>query len=94
MVPWTEMEASALRSEIFLFLLHRTGLLPRAHEGLYPRIPHEWTANRMYSAALMFGDINHQMVDFNLQLVRKVKIPMTNIPGISNPSIDIPMNYG
>ena len=68
------MEALALRSEIFLFLLHRTGLLPRAHEGLYPRIPHEWTADRIYSAALLFGTIHQDKVDFDLTEVKHIKV--------------------
>lgn len=76
-VPWTEMEASALRSDIFLILLHRLGLLPPAPQtGLYPRIPREWSSDTLYSVALSFGPVEQQNVDFDLALVSKVELPI------------------
>ena len=87
MVPWTEVEATALRSELFLFLLHRMGLLPPApHNALYPRIPHEWSADALYSVALFLGPVNQQNVDFDLTRVNKVDLP------IPNASVDMPMD--
>lgn len=76
-IPWTEVEASALRSDLFLFLLHRLGLLPPIpHAGLYPRIPPEWSTDTIYSVALSFGPIDQQKVDFDLSLVSKVELPI------------------
>lgn len=87
MVPWTEVEAAALRSELFLFLLHRMGLLPPApHSALYPRIPREWSADALYSVALFFGPVDQQKVDFDLTRVNKVELP------IPNASVDMPMD--
>jgi len=78
-IPWTEIEASALRSDLFLFLLHRLGLLPPVpHAGLYPRIPSEWSTDTIYSVALSFGPIDQQKVDFDLSLVNKVELPIPN----------------
>ncbi|XP_046461857.1 protein timeless-like isoform X1 [Daphnia pulex] len=76
-IPWTEVEASALRSDLFLFLLHRLGLLPPVpHAGLYPRIPPEWSTDTIFSVALSFGPIDQQKVDFDLSLVSKVELPI------------------
>lgn len=87
MVPWTEVEASGLRSELFLFLLHRMGLLPRApHAALYPRIPREWSADSLYSVALFFGPIDQQKVDFDLSRVNKIELPIPISP------VDLPMD--
>lgn len=78
-VPWTEIEASALRSDLFLILLHRLGLLPPAPQtGLYPRIPREWSSDTLYSVALFFGPVEQQKVDFDLALVSKVELPIPN----------------
>ncbi|XP_046633334.1 protein timeless-like isoform X2 [Daphnia pulicaria] len=80
-VPWTEVEASALRSELFLLLLHHIGLIPPApHAFLYPRIPFEWSANTLYSFALFFGPVLQQEVDFDLTRVSKVELPIPNSP--------------
>ncbi|KZS11311.1 putative Protein timeless [Daphnia magna] len=70
-VPWTEVEASALRSEIFLYLLDRVGLFPRSAQGaLYPRIPREWSADTVFSVALIFGPVSEELVDFDLSLCK------------------------
>lgn len=70
-VPWTEVEASALRSEIFLYLLDRVGLFPRSAQGaLYPRIPREWSADTVFSVALIFGPVSQELVDFDLSLCK------------------------
>ncbi len=72
-VPWTEVEASALRSELFLIFLHRIGLLPPA-PTLYPRVPHEWSANALYSVALVLGPVDQQKVDLDLARVSEVDL--------------------
>ena len=80
-VPWTETEASALRSELFLLLLHHIGLIPPApHAFLYPLIPLEWSADTLYSFALFFGPVLQQEVDFDLTRVSKVELPIPNSP--------------
>ena len=87
MVPWTDMEAAGLRSEVFLFLLHRMGLLPASPAaGLYPRIPRDWDADALYSLALFFGPVLQQQVDFDLTRVHQVQLP------IPDSMTDAPMN--
>nr|CAH0110982.1 unnamed protein product [Daphnia galeata] len=76
-VPWTEMEASALRSELFVFLLFRIGLFP-AQAVLYPRIPCEWSPDTLYSVALLFGPVEQERIDFNLTLVKKIELYFPN----------------
>ena len=76
-VPWTEMEASALRSELFVCLLFRIGLFP-AQTVLYPRIPCEWSPDTLYSVALLFGPVEQKRIDFNLTLVKKIELYFPN----------------
>ena len=78
-VPWTEAEASALRSELFLSLLDRLGLLPSTPLTLYPRIPREWSANVIYSVALLLGPIDKQRVDFDQTRLSKIDRPLSNL---------------
>ncbi len=76
-VPWTESEASALRSGLFRILLQRIGLiLPVNNFVLYPRIPRKWSADEVYSVALIFGPVGQKQVDFDLARVNKVKLPI------------------
>jgi hypothetical protein len=76
-VPWTESEASALRSGLFRILLQRIGLiLPTNNFVLYPRIPQKWSANELYNVVLIFGPVDRKQVDFDLTRVNKVKIPI------------------
>ena len=74
-VPWTELEASALRSPLFLCLLHRVGLFPNSRRSfLYPRIPHKWSSDILYSVALLFGPVHQERVDFVLSRVTKINL--------------------
>lgn len=73
--PCTDVQASALRSELFQFFLHRMGLLPRSHESHYPRIPIDWSVDKVCSAALLIGPVDPKRVNFDLTCIRKVKIP-------------------
>lgn len=78
-VPWTELEDSALRSRHFLHLLYRVGLFPDSYQPShhYPRIPRHWSADVLYSVALIFGPVHQQRIDFDLSRVRPIKL---NIP--------------
>ena len=88
-VPWTEVEACALRSKHFLVLLKRLSLIPHQAPNayLYPRIPLEWSADTIYSIALFFGPVDQHQVDFDLTLVRKVPLPIPSL-------IHAPVNAG
>ena len=44
-VPWTDVEASALRSKDCLYFLHRIGLLDADGGDAFPRIPSDWDAD-------------------------------------------------
>jgi hypothetical protein len=79
-IPWTEVEASAMHSDIFFSFLQRLGLLPSTSgAGVYPCIPREWNIDILFRVALIFGPINQQMVDFNLSLVTST--PVQGIDG-------------
>lgn len=84
-VPWTETEASGLKSEQFIYLLHRIGLLPANNSGLFPRIPCEWDCNALYTVALFFGPVDENTVDFDLNRVKEVNLPIPHLPD------DLPM---
>ncbi|EFX87203.1 putative TIMELESS/TIM-1 protein [Daphnia pulex] len=81
LVPWTEVEASALRSELFLNLLFRIGLIPPSPQPvLYPRIPREWSPDTLYSVALLFGPVDQKRIDFDLTRVKKIELDLPNLP--------------
>lgn len=74
-VPWTEVEASALRSNRFFYLLQQLGLLPVSRDaGFYPCIPHDWSPDILFKIALIFSPIDQKMVDFDLSLVIKTNV--------------------
>ncbi|XP_057372547.1 protein timeless-like isoform X2 [Daphnia carinata] len=75
-VPWTELEAFGLRSERFRYLLQLMGLIPQFTQlFFYPKIPSEWSADILFSFAVLFGPIPDH-VDFDLTLVKIVNLPM------------------
>lgn len=84
-VPWTEEEASALRSELFLCLLDRLSLLPTTPLALYPRIPREWSASTIYSVALLFGPIDQQKIDFDTTRLSQIESPISNLHQVNIP---------
>ncbi|XP_046458340.1 protein timeless-like [Daphnia pulex] len=91
LVPWTEVEASALRSELFLNLLFRIGLIPPSPQPvLYPRIPREWSPDTLYSVALLFGPIDQKRIDFDLSQVKKIELDFpyssVNVQNVQRPS--------
>jgi Timeless PAB domain len=78
-VPWTEVEETALRSELFLFLLLRIGLIPPSPQAvLYPRIPREWSPDTLYSVALLFGPVDQERIDFDVTRVEKIQLHLPN----------------
>lgn len=84
-VPWTEEEASALRSERFLCLLDLLSLLPSTPLALYPRIPREWSASTIYSIALLIGPIDQQKIDFDTTRLSKIESPISNLHQVNIP---------
>ena len=78
-IPWTEVEASALLSKPFKMLLYRIGLLQFDDQQAFPRIPLEWSVDTTYSVALFFGPVEQQQVNFSLNRVTKVELPFSNI---------------
>lgn len=72
-VPWTSSEALAFRSEQFLLLLDRIGLL--SHDGLYPRIPKDWSADTVYSVASFLGSVDQQLFDADKCGVKQINLP-------------------
>jgi timeless protein len=78
-IPWTEVEASALLSKPFKSLLYRIGLLQfDDQQAAFPRIPLEWSVDTTYSVALFFGPVEQQQVNFSLNRVTKVELPFSS----------------
>lgn len=75
-------EFSALRSELFRFVMAQLNLYPSVpHTLLYPRIPHHWSADTLYTVAQLLGPpVRQCRVDFNLSLVRRVSLPFIDWP--------------
>lgn len=74
-IPWTEVQASALNSNLFRLLLHRMGLLTSVAQTVpFPRIPFAWSAETLYRAALFLGPVDSQNIDFDLQCLTKVEL--------------------
>jgi len=87
-VPWTNVEALALQSELFVRLLDHIGLLPPNNAGLFPRIPREWDADALYTAALFLGPVDPSLQDFDLTRVKPVDFPITPVSGDDCPTAD------
>ena len=78
LIPWTEVEASALLSKPFKLLLHRIGLLQfDPQTAIFPRIPLEWSVETIFSVALLFGPVEQKQVNFSLNRVTKVELPIS-----------------
>ncbi|XP_045025531.1 protein timeless isoform X4 [Daphnia magna] len=74
-IPWTEVQASALNSNLFRLLLHRIGLQTSVAQTVpFPRIPFAWSAETLYRAALFLGPVDSQNIDFDLQCLTKVEL--------------------
>lgn len=86
-VPWTEREVYALRSERFFSLLNGLGLLaPTPQAGFYPCIPSQWSANILYDVALIFGPIDEKNLDFDLSLLTKAEVEQRNPSPLFDPT--------
>ncbi|CAG7727040.1 unnamed protein product [Allacma fusca] len=63
-VPWTKMQEKALRSPSVILLLHKLGFHLANDVGkLYPRIPHFWTIDVLFSVAQRMGKIENLKFD-------------------------------
>jgi hypothetical protein len=63
-VPWTKKQEKALRSPSVILLLHKLGFhLPNDVGRLYPRIPHFWTTDVLFSVAKRMGPIENLKFD-------------------------------
>jgi timeless protein len=74
-IPWTEEESFALKSDLFHSLMFQIGLIPPTScDSVYPCIPREWSADTVYKVALVFGNVDQQNIDFDLACVCKSEL--------------------
>jgi len=63
-------------SEAFILLLHKLGFhLPADVGKIYPRIPHFWAADHIYSIAAKLGNIDQDSLNFTLEEMERLAVP-------------------
>merc|ERR1712079_737261 len=63
LVPWNRIQYLGLQTEAFILLLHKLGFhLPADVGKVFPRIPHFWSADHIYSIALKIGPIDKEKI--------------------------------
>merc|ERR1719397_2240968 len=61
LVPWNKTQYLGLQTEAFILLLHKLGFhLPADLGKVYPRIPHFWSADHIFTVALKIGPIDRE----------------------------------
>jgi len=73
LVPWNRFQYQGLQSEAFILLLHKLGFhLPADVGKIYPRIPHFWSADHIYSVATKLGPIPEGTLKFSLEELERI----------------------
>merc|ERR1719275_429212 len=73
LVPWNRFQYQGLQTEAFILLLHKLGFqLPADVGKVFPRIPHFWSADHIYSIALKIGPINKENLKFSPEELDKI----------------------
>ena len=68
LVPWNRIQYLGLQTEAFILLLHKLGFhLPADLGKVYPRIPHFWSADHIYTVAAKIGTIDKDTLKFSLE---------------------------
>ena len=68
LVPWNRTQYLGLQTEAFILLLHKLGFhLPADLGKVYPRIPHFWSADHIYTVAAKIGTIDKDTLKFSLE---------------------------
>jgi len=73
LVPWNRTQYHGLQTEAFILLLHKLGFhLPADLGKVYPRIPHFWSADHIYTVAAKIGPIDKDALKFSLEELESV----------------------
>jgi len=83
LVPWNTIQSLGLQTEAFILMLHKLGFhLPADVGKVYPRIPHFWSADHMFTVALKIGPINRENLKFSTVELEKIsnlnRVPSKN----------------
>jgi len=75
LVPWNRIQYQGLQSEAFILMLHKLGFhLPADVGKVFPRIPHFWSADHIYSVAMRIGPVAAERLKFNLDDLEKMSV--------------------
>jgi timeless protein len=73
LVPWNRFQYQGLQTEAFILLLHKLGFqLPADVGKVFPRIPHFWSADHIYSVAVKLGPIDTKKLQFSLEELERI----------------------
>ena len=73
LVPWNRTQYLGLQTEAFILLLHKLGFhLPADLGKVYPRIPHFWSADHIFTVAAKIGTIDKEGLKFSLEKLEEI----------------------
>jgi len=73
LVPWNRIQYLGLQTEAFILLLHKLGFhLPADVGKVFPRIPHFWSADHIFTVALKIGPIDKDNLKFTQEELEKI----------------------
>jgi len=73
LVPWNQLQYQGLQTEAFILMLHKLGFhLPADVGKVFPRIPHFWSADHIFTVALKIGPIDRESLKFSPEELEKM----------------------
>jgi len=73
LVPWNRIQYQGLQTEAFILMLHKLGFhLPADVGKVYPRIPHFWSADHIFTVASKIGPIDRDNLKFSTDELEKI----------------------
>merc|ERR1719392_45161 len=73
LVPWNRIQYLGLQTEAFILLLHKLGFhLPADVGKVFPRIPHFWSADHIFTVALKIGPVDTKKLKFSLEELERI----------------------
>jgi len=73
LVPWNRIQYQGLQTEAFILMLHKLGFhLPADVGKVFPRIPHFWSADHIFTVASKIGPIDRENLKFSTEELEKI----------------------
>merc|ERR550532_3506060 len=73
LVPWNQIQYQGLQTEAFILMLHKLGFhLPADLGKVFPRIPHFWSADHIFTVALKIGPIDRENLKFSQEELEQI----------------------